>query len=150
MSTLKISSIFLLTFLLFSNITDGQSNDSKIDSIGYLFEPVIVDAEFPGGTKAWNDFLSKNLNTHIAKEKGCPSGRYHTLSFFWINKEGYIDTIIRKTHFGYGMEEEVARVIKLSPKWIPATRSGRLIKDMKRLPITFVVVNEKEEKKNNN
>lgn len=150
MRNFKTSTLFLLSFIFFSNASEGQPNDKKKDSESYLLEPIIVDADFPGGTKAWNDFLSKNLNTHVAKEKGCPAGRYQAISFFWINKEGHIDTIIRKTHFGYGMEEEIARVIKLSPNWIPATRSGRCIKDMKRLPITFVVETEKEEKKNNN
>ena len=150
MSTLKISSIFLLNFILFSNITRGQSNDIKSNSHDFIFSKIEVEADFPGGIEAWREFLSKNLNPNVPGDNACPAGKYNVIVKFIVNKEGYIDSIIPETNYGYGMEEEVIRVIKLSPKWKPAMQNGRKVKAYKRQPLMFVVEPEIEEKKNNN
>jgi protein TonB len=45
------------------------------------------------------------------------------------------------------MEEEVMRVIKRGPKWIPASQNGRLVKAYRKQPVTFVVMEENKKKK---
>ena len=145
-----ISSILLLTFILFSNTTEGQSNDNNSNSHEYIFTKIDVEADFPGGNQDWSNFLSANLNSNVPGDKGCPAGKYQIVIRFLIDKEGNVDNIVPETKFGYGMEEEVIRVIKLSPKWKPAMQNGRKVKAYKRQPLMFVVEPEIEEKKNNN
>ena len=43
------------------------------------------------------------------------------------------------TKLGYGMEEEVVRVIKLSDKWVPAMQNGRNVAAYKKQPISFII-----------
>jgi hypothetical protein len=47
------------------------------------------------------------------------------------------------------MEEEVMRVIRLSPVWEPAQKDNQTVKAYRKQPITFVVVEEKTEKTKN-
>ena len=37
------------------------------------------------------------------------------------------------------MEEEVMRIIKKGPKWIPAMQNGRPVNAYRRQPVTFMV-----------
>ena len=71
---------------------------------------------------------------------GAPVGRYEIIIRFVVDKYGVIiEPPIPLTNVGYGMEEEVIRVIKTSPKWIPATQNGRAVSHRKRQSFTFTV-----------
>jgi protein TonB len=37
------------------------------------------------------------------------------------------------------MEDEVIRVLKLSPRWKPASQNGRFVKAYRKQPVTFVI-----------
>ena len=52
-------------------------------------------------------------------------GTYTTIVIFIVDKEGNISDVKALTAHGFGMEEEVIRVIKNGPKWIPAIQNGR-------------------------
>ncbi len=47
-----------------------------------------------------------------------------------------------ETSFGYGMEEEVIRIIKKGPKWTPASVNGKHVNAYRRQPVTFAVVED--------
>ncbi|MDI9310506.1 MAG: hypothetical protein QM535_09835 [Limnohabitans sp.] len=68
-------------------------------------------------TSTWNQFLTKRLNLENIIENGVPAGKYKVIVSFMVNQEGNITNITPITHFGYGMEEEVIRVLKSSPRW---------------------------------
>lgn len=46
------------------------------------------------------------------------------------------------TKYGYGMEQEVIRILKRSPKWIPAKQFGRAVSAYRIQPVTFQVTAE--------
>lgn len=46
------------------------------------------------------------------------------------------------TNFGFGMEQEVIRTLKLSGTWNPAIQNGRPVKAYRKQPVTFQVVDE--------
>jgi len=46
------------------------------------------------------------------------------------------------TNWGYGMENEVVRIIKNSPAWVPAVQDGKQVQAYRKQPITFVVIDE--------
>jgi protein TonB len=103
------------------------------------FSRVEIEAEFPGGLPAWKAYLMKNLNAAVPLKKNAPTGRYQVMIRFIVAKDGSISGITPETHHGYGMEEEVVRIIKKGPKWKPAVQNGKLVNAYRRQPVTFVV-----------
>jgi antitoxin component YwqK of YwqJK toxin-antitoxin module len=97
------------------------------------------EAEFSGGSSAWTKFLNRNLNPNLPAKNGAPTGQYKIMIQFIVDKDGKVYDIKPLTKFGFGMEEEVMRIIKLSPKWIPAQQYGRKVKAYRKQPITFVL-----------
>lgn len=98
-----------------------------------------IEAKFPGGTIAWSNFLNKHLKTNIAEKNKAPKGKYTVFVNFTINKKGKPYNIYCETKNGFGMEEEVIRVIKISPDWKAATFDNKPINAKRRQPIIFVV-----------
>ena len=97
------------------------------------------EAGFPGAEKGWRSYLEQNLNPNVPVNKKAPPGTYNVRVKFIVQKDGNITEISAETSFGYGMEEEVIRVIRKGPKWIPAVQYGRKVKAYRIQPVTFVV-----------
>ena len=97
------------------------------------------EAEFPGGEKGWRAFLERNLNPDVPIKRKARPGTYTVRIKFIVQKDGSISDISAETNYGYGMEEEVIRVITKGPKWIPAVQYGRKVKAYRIQPVTFVV-----------
>ncbi len=113
------------------------------DEMGHQLDSsrcVEKEASFPGEDKAWKNFLSKNLNPDVPAKNRAPEGTYLVVVQFVVDKEGHIADIKPLTEFGFGMEEEVIRILKKSPQWTPAFQFGRSVKAYRRQPVTFVVV----------
>jgi Gram-negative bacterial TonB protein C-terminal/GldM third domain len=117
------------TLIVFSN------NSTKIG----IFEKVDIAASFSGGDLEWRRFLERNLRGDVAAENGAPSGIYTVVMQFVVDKDGNISDIKPLTQFGYGMEEEVVRILKKSPKWSPAMQNGKPVKAYRKQPITFMI-----------
>jgi len=100
------------------------------------------EAEFPGGEKGWRTYLERNLNPDVPVKKRAPPRTYNVRIKFIVQKDGSITDITAETSYGYGMEEEVIRVISKGPKWIPAVQYGRKVKAYRVQPVTFVVARE--------
>jgi hypothetical protein len=56
-----------------------------------------------------------------------------------VGKDGSISDVKPLTQLGYGMEEEVLRIIKTGPRWVPAIQNGKMVKAFRKQPVTFVV-----------
>ncbi|HMJ48579.1 MAG TPA: energy transducer TonB [Ferruginibacter sp.] len=97
------------------------------------------EAEFPGGGKSWVEFLSETMHSDVPVKKKAPVGKYQVIARFIVDKKGKVTDIVAETNHGYGMEEEVIRVLKKSPKWEPAIHLGKQVNAYRRQPITFVV-----------
>jgi hypothetical protein len=104
-----------------------------------VFKKVEIEASFPGGEQAWHNFLSRNLNGDVAAKKKAPAGSYTVWIQFVVNTKGELSDIKALTDMGYGMEEEVIRVLKKSPHWKPAVQDGRIVKAYRKQPVTFAV-----------
>lgn len=104
-----------------------------------LFEREEKEAEFPGGQQGWAKFLQKNLQADVPVKRGAPEGIHTTIIRFAINTDGSIADIMPETRLGYGMEEEVIRILRSGPHWLPARQFGDKIKAYRRQPVTFVI-----------
>lgn len=95
--------------------------------------------QFPGGMVAWQAFLNRNLQVPDELQ----AGEKRTVQIkFNVDEEGNI------THFnivvsgGAAFDNEVIRVLKKMPKWLPAMQGGAPIAVSFTQPVTFVGLEE--------
>ena len=130
----------LFAILLFFVLVSSQLfSQPEIDSSEEVFDKVDIDASFPGGDKAWIKFLQTHLNANVPVDNGAPAGKYTVWVQFIVDKEGNVTALNPLTTQGYGMEAEVMRILKLVPKWTPASQNGRLVKAYRKQPVTFII-----------
>lgn len=110
-------------------------------------DTVEVEAQFPGGESGWIKFLEQNLNPNVPVNNGAPAGSYTVWVQFIVDTEGNLSNLKALTHHGYGMEPEVLRILRKSPKWLPAMQNNRSVKAYRKQPITFVVQEEKKRRR---
>lgn len=116
---------------------DTSLHEASID--GKIFSKVEKEAEFPGGLEGWRSFLEKRLKADTPIKNKAPEGQYKVVVQFIVDQEGNVSDMKALTQHGYGMEEELLRVLGKSPKWIPAEQDGHKVKAYRRQPITFFV-----------
>jgi hypothetical protein len=135
------TSLLIILSLVISSKSFSQAEVNPDTAMG-IFEKVDVEASFPGGVKAWRTFLERNLNASAPVDNGAPSGQYLIFVQFIVNKDGSVSNIKPLTRLGYGMEEEVVRIIGKSGSWIPAMQNGKPVKAYRKQPVTFMTSEE--------
>jgi periplasmic protein TonB len=139
---------FSNTFISKASNNSVSFSNNSIDSLPHssvedtIFQRVDVEASFPGGEDGWREFLQNNLKAETPIKKKSPVGQYMVVVQFIVDKQGKISDITALTNHGYGMEKEVIRVLKQSPRWLPAIMEGQKVKAYRKQPITFVVTEE--------
>ncbi len=91
--------------------------------------------EFPGGIKAWGEYLTKTLRYPVEARNNNVKGR--VIVGFTVEKDGSIHEIKVLRGIGSGADEEAVRVIATSPKWIPGTKNGVPAKAAYTISINF-------------
>lgn len=114
----------------------------KISSTGPVFEKAEQAPQFPGGESAWRAFLQKNMDAGVPVKKGAPAGTYTTMLQFKVGADGTISDLKPLTTHGFGMEEEVLKMMQQSPKWEPAMQNGHQVTAIHKQPITFVIAED--------
>jgi periplasmic protein TonB len=103
------------------------------------FSPCITEAEFPGKTKAWNQFVMRHLVYPPEALDMCAQGT--VVVQFIVNTDGTLSNI--EALSGPELFKQCAiDVLKKSPKWVPAQLHGRIIKSYKREPFRFSLEDE--------
>jgi beta-lactamase regulating signal transducer with metallopeptidase domain len=120
-------------------VQDVILTDTANVDVSPVFEKVEIAPLFPGGDKAWENFLANHLRADVAKKNGALPGSYLVKARFAIDKTGRIIDIKPVTNYGHGMEEELIRLLKLSPAWEPARQNGHVVPAFKTVEITFLV-----------
>jgi len=139
----------ILSLSVSAQVTEPvDSATTAINEEDKIFEKVEIEATFSGGETAWRKFLEKNINAATPVEYGAPAGTYTVIVQFVVDKEGNISDVRAFTHHGFGMENEVVRLIRKAPHWNPAIQDGRPVKAYRKQPVTFSVTEEKSKRKN--
>lgn len=137
--------ILLLIFFYSANSQVSDSSSAVTDE--NIFEKVEEEATFPGGREAWINFLQNNLDPEVPVRFGAPEGHYTVVVQFIVGKDGKISDIKPLTRHGFGMENEVVRILKKSPNWNPAVHLGRVVRAYQKQPVTFAIIVEKKGKR---
>jgi protein TonB len=117
-----------------SNETLIEDPSTENDSLE-IFIAAETMPEFVGGDTELSKFMSKNIfYPKLAKENNI-EGR--VIVRFVVEKDGLISNtdILRK--LGFGCDEEVIRLIKSMPKWVPGKQNGKPVRVYYTLPIVF-------------
>lgn len=133
---LSVAVVSTLLLIAFSTKVIAQKGTNKAevkDKDLYLLEDVENLPEFPGGIAEFYKFIGKNFK--IPKEVGKNKIEGKTYMQFIIEKDGSLSDIVTLKDAGYGIGNEVIRVLKLSPKWTAATQKGKAVRVMYTLPI---------------
>jgi TonB family protein len=115
----------------------NTSTPGAPDDKGYYTKPE-KEPLYPGGQAAFNKYLTDNLKyPPAAREKNIQGTVYADL---YVDEHGRIlnATIVSKP-FGYGLEEEVLRVIKGMPQWTPAEFGNHPVKAKFTVPVKFML-----------
>jgi len=157
METFFRSITFLILLLCTVFISNARCHDSLVgyavkdtlpvkDTIeidGQAFIRVDEEASFPGGAEAWSSFLERHLKADVPVKRKAPAGQYLVVAQFIVDQKGNLTDLKPLTAHGYGMENELLRVLKKSPRWKPARINGRPVKAYRKQPLTFMVTVEK-------
>lgn len=105
---------------------------TTIDSITSEDQSIteITQPEFPGGLLAFYKFIGSNFKVP-SELKG--SGK--VVLTFMIEKDGSLSEFTIIKDLGFGIADEVIRVLKLSPKWIPGKENNKMVRVKYSLPI---------------
>ncbi len=133
--TISLTLFVMSTMILSSCKSSFPAAGTPIECNGQWIKPIINPtkrAEFNGGPQAMSKFFKENIKlSETTKIKG------KVKVAFIVTKEGEIcDVRIISKPKNY-IDNEVIRVIKNMPKWIPGTNEGEIIDCYYLLAINF-------------
>ncbi|WP_233074014.1 M56 family metallopeptidase [Flavobacterium sp. IB48] len=135
---LKVTSVTVVSILLlivFNSEATAQTSFNGKNSIGVNEKTDVKQPQFPGGIEKFYMFVGQNFKMPEEFSKQKIDGKLFIE--FMVEKDGSLSEFKVVKDLGYGVGEEAIRVLKLSPKWIPATENGQAVRVLYSLPITL-------------
>ncbi|HVF81943.1 MAG TPA: TonB family protein [Flavisolibacter sp.] len=115
-------------------IESGNRNTAKEPEPSKEIKPD-KSPQFPGGMQAWAAFLNGNLRAPQELESG--EKRIVNIRFH-VDADGTITNFQTVQSGGIVFDNEVIRVLKRMPKWMPAIQAGKPVAVSFTQPVTFV------------
>jgi TonB family protein len=108
-------------------------------SIGKIYNAVEVQPTFPGGQRAFDNFIITHLQYPAeAKQRGV-SGRVFVQ--FVVETDGTLSNLLVLRDPGAGLGPEAIRILKLSPNWKPGMQRGKTLRVQYTVPVNFSLYN---------
>lgn len=135
----SVTTVYLLLLFAFNTGALAQSGKNNLmnrndDKINYVTASV-KKSQFPGGIEKFYMFIGQNFKIPQEFSKQKIDGKLALQ--FMVEKDGSLSEFKVVKDLGYGLGEEAIRVLKISPKWIPASENGNPVRVMYSLPITI-------------
>ena len=114
-----------LLFILLSFICAAKSYGQLVVEITKEIEPervyatVLNKAAFYGRDTSWLRTLERNINQNIQLAGTVTEGKYIATVKFVVAKDGSLSDIACETDPGFGICDEVVRILKKSRNWAP-------------------------------
>ena len=129
LSRIMMLPLLFILFLAFACTREqGNTPTEKI------YTKVEVESEFPGGQKAWQDYLSKNL--HYPDEAINDEIMGDVVVQFIVDDKGNVSDV-KAISGPEVLRAESVRIITQSRKWIPAMQDGQKVAAYKLQPIKY-------------
>ena len=124
--------LFLIMLLAFVSVNAySQSDDADND----VYNIVDQSAKFQDGYNSIIKFVQENIKFPAEAKENDVHGRL-MLSVV-VEKDGSLSDITVKKGLGYGLDEEIVRIIKMMPKWQPAQHNGKTVRQSQTILIPF-------------
>ena len=124
--------LFLIMLLAFVSVNAySQSDDADND----VYNMVDQSAKFQDGYNSIIKFVQENIKFPAEAKENDVHGRL-MLSVV-VEKDGSLSDITVKKGLGYGLDEEIVRIIKMMPKWQPAQHKGKTVRQTQTIVIPF-------------
>lgn len=116
--------------------TPAKPAEVKVyDEQMYYFRPD-EPASFPGGEKAFDEFLNKNLEYPEKAMDNRVEGTVYALVF--LDEKGKVEKVdFPGDQIKYGFQIEARKVLMASPSWNPAKHAGAPVKSKFAIPIVY-------------
>jgi hypothetical protein len=133
----KYTLLLVLLSFFFVVTSKAQESLAKETTDTTVYDVAEVMPSFPGGEAAMMKFIAQQLKyPEIAVENQIEG---MVVAKFIIDIDGSIGYISIEKGIGGGCEEEVIRVIRLMPKWNPASVNGEPVRCYMIVPIKFSI-----------
>jgi protein TonB len=109
----------------------------KKDAADRPFMKVEIEARFPGGEKAWYEYISKALLRKIGRFTEADFGTCNIR--FIVDTDGKVSDVTILSPGGTLLEKIALETIQNGPDWIPAKQNGQFVKAYRTQPISFKI-----------
>ena len=124
--------LFLIMLLAFVSVNAySQSDDADND----VYNMVDQSAKFQDGYNSIIKFVQENIKFPAEAQENNVHGKL--MVSVVVEKDGSLSDIKIKKGLGYGLDEEIVRIIKMMPKWQPAQHKGKAVRQSQTIVIPF-------------
>ena len=124
--------LFLIMLLAFVSVNAySQSDDADND----VYNMVDQSAKFQDGYNSIIKFVQENIKFPAEAQENNVHGKL--MVSVVVEKDGSLSDIKIKKGLGYGLDEEIVRIIKMMPKWQPAQHKGKTVRQSQTIVIPF-------------
>lgn len=134
--------VVMLAGMVVSMMSFNSCSKNYVDNIEVVEgQPIKVwvnpgmPASFPGGAEALLKFIKDNLRYPPEYSETCIQGR--VIVTFIIEKDGSITDVKVLRGLDPKLDEEAIRVVRMMPKWTPATMNGNFVRSRYTVPVDF-------------
>lgn len=112
-----------------------REEEEKVYEVGLIEK----EPEYTGGKDKMMEFIKANLKYPEFEKNNAIEGTVYVS--FVVDQQGKISDIKIARSISKGLDDEVIRIIKLMPNWVPGTKDGKAVKVRYTLPIAFKLNN---------
>ena len=124
--------LFLIMLLAFVSLNAYSQSD---DSDNEIYMSVDQSAKFQDGYNSIIKFVQENIKFPAEAKENNVHGKL--MVSVVVEKDGSLSDITVKKGLGYGLDEEIVRIIKMMPKWQPAQHKGKAVRQSQTIVIPF-------------
>jgi len=117
-------------------VFEEAPEDEEVDEVFTIVED---QPEFPGGMKAFYEYVGKKMKYPSQARRMGIEGRVYVE--FIVDKDGSLSNVRAVKGIGAGCDEEAVRVMKAVPRFKPGKQRGRPVRVKMVLPINFKLAN---------
>ncbi len=100
-----------------------------------------VEAAFPGGVEALKKWMQENINYPDESIKRADQGKVYVA--FKVQVDGSITDVTIERGVTVELDTEAKRMVRSMPEWIPGQKDDKNVVTRVRLPISFVLSEDK-------
>lgn len=141
MNFLKKIQVLLLA-LLVCGMTYAQDRENKAAAQDTTKADVIVQPSFRGGISALYQYISDNFAYPEQAAKRSVNGTMEVE--FTVERSGDITNVGILQGLDFSVDDEILRLLKAMPRWIPATKNGVPVRYKLSMPLNIRVSKNKK------